>query len=71
MLTRRQKQCFDFIVAYKAKHGITPSYREIADAMGIKSLSGIHFIISGLVQRGVIIKRPRMARAIEIIRHDV
>jgi len=68
MLTRKQKELLVFI-HHRLRHGgISPSFDEMRDALGLKSKSGIHRLISGLEERGVIRRLPHRARALEIIR---
>lgn len=64
--TRRQKDCYDFIAARIAETGISPSFDEMADALGLRSKSGIHRIITALVERGKIVRLPNRARSIAL-----
>jgi repressor LexA len=47
---------------------VPPSFEEMKNALGLKSKSGIHRLISALVERGYIERLPHRARAIEIKR---
>lgn len=51
-MTPRQRQALDFITRYSADHGYSPSYREIADALGFANVSGSYRVVHGLLQRG-------------------
>ncbi len=55
-LTRKQKQFFDYIVAYKKEHNIWPTYREIADEFGYRSPNSVTQNLQALVRKGVLIK---------------
>lgn len=66
-LTRRQRELLDFISAYSAKHGIAPSFDEMASATDEASKSSVHRIIVALEERGFIRRLPNRARAIEIV----
>lgn len=68
MLTPRQRALLDFISAYIAEHRCGPSIREMADGLGLISVSGIMRLINGLVERGFIRQIPAKARAIEVVR---
>jgi repressor LexA len=68
MLTRKQKELLVFIHQRLGQGGISPSFDEMRDALGLKSKSGIHRLITGLEERGVIRRLPHRARALEIIR---
>jgi len=68
-LTKAQYDCALFIQNYVASsYGVAPSYDEIAEALGLRSKSGVYRIISALTNRGVIRKLPGKARAIEILK---
>ena len=45
-----------------------PSFDEMKDALDLKSKSGIHRLITALVERGFIRRLPHRARAIEVIK---
>ncbi len=68
MLTEKQSQLLRLIDARLRKTGISPSFDEMKDALDLKSKSGIHRLISGLVERGFIRRIPNRARAIEVLR---
>lgn len=71
MLTAQQARLFRFIESTMARKGAAPSFREMRDAMGLKSGSGIHRLLTGLEERGFIRRLPCRARAIEIVRKPV
>lgn len=68
MLTRKQYELLVYIDQQLRKTGISPSFDEMKDALGLKSKSGIHRLITGLEERGFIRRLPHRARAIEILR---
>lgn len=68
MLTRKQHELLLFINARLAQGGVSPSFDEMKDALGLKSKSGIHRLISGLEERGFIRRLPHRARALEVVR---
>jgi SOS-response transcriptional repressor LexA len=57
----------DYIIKYCEKHGYSPSYQEIADAIGITSKSGVKRIIDGLIERGRLETLPRRARSLVVV----
>jgi repressor LexA len=67
MLTRKQHHLLCFIQD-QMRDGVTPSFTEMQRAMGMRSKSGIHRLITNLEQRGFVRRLPNRARAIEIIR---
>ncbi|MGH1376764.1 MAG: transcriptional repressor LexA [Alphaproteobacteria bacterium] len=66
MLTKKQKDLLLFIHEKMSEDDIPPSFEEMKDALGLKSKSGIHRLISALVERGYIQRLPHRARALEI-----
>jgi repressor LexA len=66
MLTKKQKDLLVFIHERMGKDDVAPSFEEMKDALGLKSKSGIHRLISGLEERGYIQRLPNRARALEI-----
>ena len=68
MLTRKQNQLLVYINSYLNRHGVSPSFDEMKDALDLRSKSGIHRLITGLEERGFIRRLPHRARALEILR---
>lgn len=68
MLTQKQNQLLVYINSHLNRHGISPSFDEMKDALDLKSKSGIHRLITGLEERGFIRRLPHRARALEILR---
>ena len=66
MLTKKQKELFDYLSGYIAKNEISPSFEEMKNAINLKSKSGIHRLITSLEQRGFIKRLKHKARAMEI-----
>lgn len=63
-LTARQQQAFDFIKANIQLY--SPTVREIARAMAIKSPNGVVVHLEALERKGWIRRRPNAARGIEV-----
>jgi repressor LexA len=68
MLTEKQKDLLLFIHARMQERGVPPSFDEMKDALDLRSKSGIHRLITALVERGFIRRLPHRARAIEVIK---
>ena len=67
-LTARGNELLVFIAGYQhARHGVSPSYREMADALGLRGKHTVHYLITRLVERGRIRRIKYRARAIEIL----
>jgi repressor LexA len=68
MLTKKQYQLLLFIDERLRVSGISPSFEEMKNALGLKSKSGIHRLMVGLEERGFIRRLPHKARALEVLR---
>jgi repressor LexA len=68
MLTEKQKELLLFIHGRMQERGVPPSFDEMKDALELRSKSGIHRLITALVERGFIRRLPHRARAIEVIK---
>ncbi len=70
MLTSKQHQLLVFIEKRLDDTGISPSFDEMKDALGLKSKSGIHRLVTALEERGFILRLPNKARALDIVRRS-
>ena len=68
MLTKKQKNLLLFINKKLRSSGISPSYEEMKVSLNLKSKSGIHRLISALVERGFIKRLAHKARALEVLK---
>jgi repressor LexA len=68
MLTRKQNELLLYINRHLTEKGVSPSFDEMKEALGLKSKSGIHRLITGLEERGFIKRLPHKARALEVLR---
>lgn len=68
MLTQKQRDLLLFIHERMTQGDIAPSFDEMKDALDLKSKSGIHRLITGLVERGYLQRLPNRARALEVTR---
>jgi repressor LexA len=66
MLTPKQKELLQFIHERVKATGVPPSFDEMKEALNLRSKSGIHRLITALVERGFIDRLPHRARALEI-----
>ena len=70
MLTKKQKELFDYLKSYISANQISPSFEEMKTAVNLKSKSGIHRLISSLEERGYIKRLKHRARAMEVINKE-
>ncbi len=68
MLTKKQRDLLLFIHERVEAGDIAPSFDEMRDALGLKSKSGIHRLITALVERGYLERLPNRARALKVVK---
>ncbi len=68
MLTAKQHDLLLFINKRLSETGISPSFDEMKDALGLASKSGIHRLITALEERGFIRRLAHRARALEVVK---
>lgn len=56
-LTHKQRDFLDFIINYKKKHQIWPTYREIADEFDYKSPNSVTQNIKSLLNKGYLVRK--------------
>ncbi|HEY3855642.1 MAG TPA: transcriptional repressor LexA [Verrucomicrobiae bacterium] len=64
--TRKQQQILDFILNWQQSQGVTPTYQEIADKFGFRSLNSVTGHVRLLRQKGFLESEPGKARALRI-----
>ena len=67
MLTKRQKQVFDFVAGYKKRKGYAPVLEEIRKKFKFASVSTAHFHVSQLHDLGYLAREENKPRSIDII----
>ena len=68
MLTRKQLELLQLIDERMRRDGVPPSFDEMKDALGLRSKSGIHRLITALEERGFIRRLAHRARALEVVK---
>ena len=66
MLTKKQKQVFDFVESYTKKNGFSPSLDEIRKYLKLSSVSTVHHYLKVLKEKGYIKQGDNKARSIEV-----
>src|SRR6266853_1841638 len=68
VLTRKQTELLLLINKRLNDGGVSPSFDEMKDALGLRSKSGIHRLITGLEERGFLKRLAHRARALEVVK---
>lgn len=66
-LTKRQREMLDFIEGFVRFRGYSPSFEEIAQSFGYRSLATVHEHLSNLQTKGYIRKNYNESRSIELV----
>ena len=66
-LTEQQSNLLSFIRSFTAQHGFSPSFEQMAAAIGLASKGNIHRLLTILEERGRIRRMAHRSRSIEII----
>ena len=67
ILTKRQKQLYDYLDDYIVRHGYAPTLEEIGGHFRLSSLATVHKHLSNLEQKGLIKRKWNFSRAIELV----
>jgi repressor LexA len=65
-LTARQREILDFIREMVANKGFPPTIREIGERFKISSTNGVRTVLSALIKKGYIRRKPLVSRGIEL-----
>lgn len=65
--TKKQRELLDYVDGFIKEHGYGPSYREVMNGLGYKSVSTVAVHIDGLINRGYLRKRDNSARSLEVV----
>lgn len=65
-MTKRQHAVYDFLKNFIGVQGYNPSYKEIADGIGVNSLATVHKHVMHLQQKGYISIAHNRTRSIHI-----
>jgi SOS-response transcriptional repressor LexA len=64
-LPKQQKDVLEFIRAFRRIRGFAPTLQELATGMGLRSRSNMHRIVKELVSKGLLSKKPLLARTLK------
>ena len=66
-ITSKQQRILDFISDYYEKNGVSPTYREIADGLELRTVSTVAEHIDNLVARGALRRSDDHGRVLEVV----
>lgn len=71
VLYRRQREILNFLNEYIEREGHAPTLSEIANYLGVKSLSTVHEHLSTLEKKGLIKRQSGLRRSIDLIESGI
>lgn len=57
-MNEKEKEVYEMIVSYRKEHGYSPTIREMAKALGVRSTSTMHERVERMVFKGFLTKGP-------------
>lgn len=69
-LTRRQRQVYDTIRAFIARHGYSPSLEEVGEKLGLSSVATVHRHVVRLIEKGLLRKDANRSRSVEVVEDE-
>lgn len=67
ILTKRQKELYDYLEDFLGGHGYAPTLEEIGAHFKLSSLATVHKHLANLEQKGLIKRKWNFSRAIELV----
>lgn len=65
--SKKQRELLSFIDGFIGRHGYGPSYREIMNGLGYRSVSTVATHVDNLIKKGHLRKRDYSARSLEVV----
>lgn len=66
--TKKQQELLIFVTDFITEHGYGPSYREVMNALGYRSVSTVAVHVDGLIAKGYLRRGDNTARSLEIVK---
>jgi SOS-response transcriptional repressor LexA len=65
--TKKQQLLLEYVAGFIREHGYGPSYREIMNAIGYKSVSTVAIHVNGLIAKGFLARKDNSPRSLEVL----
>ena len=69
-MTPRQAELYAYLENRLRYSDVAPSHREIAEALGLRSTSSVHRLVTALERNGHIVRTPGGHRSIRLVTPD-
>lgn len=71
VIYKQQQKIIDFLRQYIQKYNTAPTLRQIAQAIGVKSLATVHEHLEALEKKGLIKRKKGVTRAIKLLNDEI
>lgn len=68
MLSTELRKILRYVHGYCREKGYSPSYKEIAGAVGLRSVAHVQYRIDKLEALGYVTRQPKVARSVRVVR---
>lgn len=68
-MTKTQRKVYELVRACLEKANACPSYREIAAALGLRSVSGVDRLVKDLVKQNYLTAEAGKKRGLQVVYH--
>ncbi len=68
---KRRQEVYEFIINYFKIYGYSPTYREIAEGVGVKSTSTVNMHLQYLIKDGKITTKEGEPRTIKLLEYEL
>lgn len=66
--SKKQQELLQFVDDFIVTNGYGPSYREIMNGLGYKSVSTVAIHVENLIAKGYLARRDKSARSLEVVK---
>lgn len=70
VLYKRERELLNFLIQFQEQNGFSPTLREMADALGKRSVSTVHTLVRTLVDKGYVQKVDGNLRTLEVLKKE-
>lgn len=70
VVAEKVQETMDYIRDYCAENGYPPTYREMGEAVGIRSTSTVKLIVDVMLDEGLVTRVHGKTRTLKLVEHD-
>ncbi|MBM7633803.1 LexA family protein [Geomicrobium sediminis] len=70
-MTKKQEEALKVAITYIENNGYAPTFRELAELLGVKAVSAVHTLFSRLKAKGIVTWEYDKPRTLKILKREV